>query len=35
LGLQHPITGNDMRWESPLPDDMTELLRILAEDALA
>ena len=35
LGLQHPITGNDMRWESPLPDDMTELLRILSEDALA
>lgn len=35
LGLVHPVTGADMSWESPLPADMTELLRVLAEDARA
>lgn len=33
LGLVHPVTGADMSWESPLPADMAELLRVLAEDA--
>jgi 23S rRNA pseudouridine1911/1915/1917 synthase len=33
LGLRHPVSGADMSWESALPDDMAELLRILAEDA--
>lgn len=35
LGLVHPVTGADMSWESPLPADMAELLRVLAEDAKA
>ena len=35
LGLVHPATGADMSWESPLPTDMAELLRVLAEDAKA
>lgn len=35
LGLVHPVTGADMSWESPLPSDMAELLRVLAEDAKA
>lgn len=32
LGLVHPVTGAEMSWESPLPADMAELLRVLAED---
>lgn len=35
LGLAHPVTGEAMSWESPLPADMLELLAILAEDARA
>jgi 23S rRNA pseudouridine1911/1915/1917 synthase len=30
LGLIHPTTGEECLWEAPLPDDMNELLRILA-----
>lgn len=33
LGLVHPVTGEEMSWESPLPADMQELLTILAADA--
>lgn len=33
LGLVHPGTSVQMSWESPLPEDMTTLLAILAEDA--
>lgn len=33
LGLVHPVTGEPMSWESPLPADFLELLAILAEDA--
>lgn len=33
LGLAHPVTGEAMSWESPLPADMQELLAILAADA--
>ncbi|MDF2446193.1 MAG: pseudouridine synthase [Moraxellaceae bacterium] len=33
LGLAHPVTGEAMNWESPLPADMQELLAILAGDA--
>jgi hypothetical protein len=29
----HPGTAVQMSWESPLPEDMTALLAILAEDA--
>lgn len=33
LSLVHPATGEDCSWESPLPDDMQQLLAILqAED---
>lgn len=33
LGLVHPVTGEQMNWESPLPVDMVALLATLAEDA--
>lgn len=29
LGFKHPITGVEMRFESPLPDDMSALLDVL------
>jgi len=32
LGCAHPLTGKAMRWESPIPEDMAELLRLLRED---
>jgi 23S rRNA pseudouridine1911/1915/1917 synthase len=32
LALKHPLTGRDMRWEAPLPDDMRRLLATLEED---
>lgn len=31
LGLIHPATGEYMEWQAPRPDDMTQLLRLLAE----
>jgi 23S rRNA pseudouridine1911/1915/1917 synthase len=31
LGLIHPITDEYMEWQAPRPDDMAELLRLLAE----
>lgn len=33
LGLEHPMTGDWLECEAPLPDDMTELLSALREDA--
>ena len=33
LGLNHPISGEAMQWSVPLPDDMQQLLDVLAEDA--
>lgn len=33
LGLVHPVTGREMQWDAPLPDDLTELLYALREDA--
>ena len=33
LGLIHPVTGEYMEWERPLPEDMNELLALLASDA--
>jgi len=33
LGLVHPATGNNMAWESPLPQDMRGLLAVLERDA--
>ena len=29
LGLVHPVTGREMRWEAPLPADMRELIATL------
>jgi len=29
LGLEHPVTGEVMHWEVPVPDDMRELLEQL------
>ncbi|HUX81463.1 MAG TPA: 23S rRNA pseudouridine(1911/1915/1917) synthase RluD [Halothiobacillus sp.] len=31
LTLEHPVTGEAMRFEAPLPDDMLELLELLTE----
>lgn len=33
LGLMHPVTGEWMEWEAPLPEDMSALLELLREDA--
>ena len=35
LALDHPLSGERMEWRSPLPEDMSELLRVLREDAQA
>ena len=32
LGLAHPVSGELLRWEAPLPDDMQQLLRALEHD---
>jgi 23S rRNA pseudouridine1911/1915/1917 synthase len=32
LGLEHPTTGEAMRWEIPMPEDMNELLRLLRSE---
>lgn len=32
LGLTHPTTGEWVEWESPLPDDMEQLLAVLKRD---
>ncbi len=31
LGLVHPVTGEEMQWEAPLPEDMQELLSFMRE----
>lgn len=33
LGFTHPVTGEELLFEAQIPDDMTELLQLLAEDA--
>lgn len=33
LGLVHPVTGTEVRWEAPVPRDMEELTRALEKDA--
>jgi 23S rRNA pseudouridine1911/1915/1917 synthase len=35
LTLQHPVTHEVMSWQAPLPDDMEELVAVLARDAAA
>jgi 23S rRNA pseudouridine1911/1915/1917 synthase len=32
LGFVHPVSGEEMRWEAPLPADMQQLLDILKTD---
>jgi 23S rRNA pseudouridine1911/1915/1917 synthase len=33
LGLTHPVSGEMLEWQSPLPDDMAQLLAALEADA--
>jgi 23S rRNA pseudouridine1911/1915/1917 synthase len=33
LGFEHPATGKEMRWTSPLPSDMSEMLAFLRGSA--
>jgi 23S rRNA pseudouridine1911/1915/1917 synthase len=33
LGLVHPVSGKEMEWEAPMPDDMRALLKVLEKDA--
>jgi len=33
LGLEHPVTGEWMEWQAPLPDDMRQLLQRIRECA--
>ena len=35
LGLEHPLTGQSMRWEAPLPRDMMKLIAALEADQKA
>ncbi|MBI1194317.1 MAG: 23S rRNA pseudouridine(1911/1915/1917) synthase RluD [Gammaproteobacteria bacterium] len=32
LGLTHPLTGEEMLWQSPLPEDMRSLIECMRED---
>lgn len=34
LGLEHPETGEYMEWEQPMPADMQNLIKLLAENEL-
>lgn len=34
LGLDHPETGEYMEWEQPMPEDMQNLIKLLAENEL-
>ena len=33
LGLVHPVSGKNVAWEAPMPDDMRALLKVLEKDA--
>lgn len=33
LRLMHPASGQDAEWSAPLPDDMVQLLELLAQDS--
>ena len=35
LAFAHPITGEPVRCEAPVPDDMQQLMQLLREDAAA
>ena len=32
LGLVHPVSGKNVEWEAPMPDDMRALLKVLEKD---
>ena len=32
LGVVHPLTGEDISWQCDMPDDMTELVRVLEKE---
>lgn len=32
LGLVHPVSGKNLEWKAPLPDDMARLQRVLEDD---
>lgn len=34
LRLEHPVTGETMEWQAPIPDDMRELVETLRADTL-
>lgn len=34
LRLYHPVSGIEMEWHSPIPDDMIQLIEVLQTDAL-
>jgi 23S rRNA pseudouridine1911/1915/1917 synthase len=34
LQLVHPITGEDMRWQAPVPEDMVKMAELLRQDTL-
>jgi len=33
LGLDHPVTGERLEWERPMPEDMQHLLEVLRKDS--
>jgi 23S rRNA pseudouridine1911/1915/1917 synthase len=35
LGLTHPISNEEMRWQADVPEDMAQLIAVLREDARA
>ena len=34
LQLTHPITGEDMRWQAPVPEDMVKMSELLRQDTI-
>jgi 23S rRNA pseudouridine1911/1915/1917 synthase len=35
LSIAHPITGEMMTWQAPIPDDMVAMTHVLREDTKA
>jgi len=35
LGLDHPVSGNSIEWNAPLPEDMSQLLQRIRETVLS
>lgn len=34
LQLEHPITGEEMKWQAPVPQDMLEMTELLRQDSI-